>query len=104
MNRWLRIRIPFALAVSILAGLLSILVSRLALAAETVVQPADEPASLPLDAPLRFERFSLEDGLSQNSVLSLLQDKGCPQQVQCPRCRREVLEVLILPTDPRWFG
>jgi PAS domain S-box-containing protein len=35
--------------------------------------PAD--ASIPLDRPLRFERFSLEDGLSQNSVLAMLQDQ-----------------------------
>jgi signal transduction histidine kinase/ligand-binding sensor domain-containing protein len=38
--------------------------------------PAEEPVPVSLDAPLRFERFSLEDGLSQNSVLSLLQDKS----------------------------
>jgi PAS domain S-box-containing protein len=30
--------------------------------------------SIPLDQPLRFERFSLEDGLSQNTVFALLQD------------------------------
>ncbi len=76
MNRWLRNRFPSILAVSILAGLLSILISRLALAAETPAQPAGEPPSLSLDAPLRFDRFSLEDGLSQNSVLSLLQDRN----------------------------
>lgn len=34
-----------------------------------------DEATIPLDRPLRFERFSLEDGLSQNSVLALLQDR-----------------------------
>ena len=36
--------------------------------------PASNVAVIPLDRPLRFERFSLADGLSQNSVLSALQD------------------------------
>ena len=36
--------------------------------------PASNAAAIPLDRPLRFERFSLADGLSQNSVLSALQD------------------------------
>ncbi len=39
-------------------------------------QQAEEPLPVSLEAPLRFERFSLEDGLSQNSVLSLMQDKS----------------------------
>ena len=37
-------------------------------------QPAPAAIPIPLDRPLRFERFSLVDGLSQNSALSLLQD------------------------------
>jgi signal transduction histidine kinase/streptogramin lyase len=37
-------------------------------------QPTRAAIPIPLDRPLRFERFSLADGLSQNSALSLLQD------------------------------
>jgi PAS domain S-box-containing protein len=48
-----------------------------AAAGEGVPGPAAGPvdAAIPLDRPLRFERFSLTDGLSQNSVLAMLQDK-----------------------------
>ena len=35
--------------------------------------PVNAQNAIPLDRPLRFERFSLIDGLSQNSVLSILQ-------------------------------
>ena len=37
---------------------------------DAVNVPSFAPAS-----PVRFERFSLEDGLSQNSVLAMLQDR-----------------------------
>jgi PAS domain S-box-containing protein len=40
---------------------------------ESTAGPVD--ASIPLDRPLRFERFTLENGLSQNSVLAILQDR-----------------------------
>jgi signal transduction histidine kinase/ligand-binding sensor domain-containing protein len=42
-------------------------------AARNLNQP-QPTASVPLDRPLRFDRYSLADGLSQNSVMALLQD------------------------------
>jgi PAS domain S-box-containing protein len=38
-------------------------------------QAASTPAGIPLDRALRFERYTLEDGLSQNTVFALLQDR-----------------------------
>ncbi len=35
---------------------------------------SEQQNTIPLDRSLRFERFSLEDGLSQNTVLTLFQD------------------------------
>ena len=37
--------------------------------------PKAPAASFPLNQPLRFERLTLEDGLSQNTVFTLLQDR-----------------------------
>ena len=36
--------------------------------------PAAPDAAFPLNQPLRFERLTLEDGLSQNTVFAVLQD------------------------------
>jgi len=45
------------------------------------VQPTASPAApylaaaLPIEQPLRFDHLTLEDGLSQNTVLAILQDR-----------------------------
>jgi PAS domain S-box-containing protein len=38
-------------------------------------QTGSTPPGIPLDRALRFERYTLEDGLSQNTVFALLQDQ-----------------------------
>ena len=67
MNRYLR-------ALCAVALLFPFLLSGLT-PARAAHEPAAGAASIPLDRPLRFERFSLSDGLSQNSVLAMLQDR-----------------------------
>ena len=42
--------------------------------AQTASALSAVPATILLGQPLRFERFTLEDGLSQNTVFTLLQD------------------------------
>jgi PAS domain S-box-containing protein len=70
---------PRLIRLVILLALLAALTLTPARAAARAVLPAavggPADASIPLDRPLRFERFSLVDGLSQNSVLTMLQDR-----------------------------
>ena len=42
--------------------------------AQTISTTSGQPDAIPLNQPLRFQRFSLEDGLSQNTVFSVIQD------------------------------
>ena len=67
-------RIHLFLVLSLVAGLLYSTAA--GFSAVAAAQPVKEPLPVSLEAPLRFERFSLEDGLSQNSVLTLLQDQS----------------------------
>jgi signal transduction histidine kinase/streptogramin lyase len=72
MNPWSPKRLHPLLVIFLLAGLFCTSAIGLARAQ----QPVEEPLPVSLETPLRFERFSLEDGLSQNSVLTMLQDKS----------------------------
>ena len=51
-----------------LASLLAVLPAR-------AFQGSSQPESALSTLPLRFEHLSLEDGLSQNAILSMLQDR-----------------------------
>ncbi len=54
---------------------LALLCLAIILLAAFPAQAAGPAPSIPLNQPLRFERFSIEDGLSQNAGLALLQDR-----------------------------
>jgi signal transduction histidine kinase/ligand-binding sensor domain-containing protein len=64
-------------AVALFVALLSLGLSGAVLAQDSATSPADPGAPPPFSppAPIRFEHLSLEDGLSQNAVLDLLQDR-----------------------------